>query len=187
MEGKRVFIGLPVDKVLKDAADLFRIAHGGLTVRWIKPENLHLTLVSPWKCENIEPVCAVLKRVADENAAVDVLFDKLSFGPDERRPRLLWATGKAPKALVRLQSMLLDASVLSDEACRPFLLHLTLARFSAKDYHSVPSGRFREPVSWRGSLDTLSLYESILKPDGAEYRQLCRFTLSGFKDFSRSY
>jgi len=35
------------------------------------------------------------------------------------------------------------------------------------------------PVEWDAVLDTLVLYESILKPEGAEYRVLCRSGLSG--------
>ena len=179
MTAKRVFIGLPVDLALRDAADSFRTSHSGLDVRWIRPEHLHLTLVPPWNCEEVDPVCSRLKSIAGCHGAMEVLFDRVSIGPDERRPRLLWATGTAPEPLVRLQSMLLSAFDFSDEAPRPFLLHLTLARFNSKHLHSIPSERLREQVCWNGVLDTLSLYESVLKPSGAEYFQLCRFTLSG--------
>jgi 2'-5' RNA ligase len=39
--------------------------------------------------------------------------------------------------------------------------------------------KLREPVAWPATLETLCLYESHLKPGGAEYRELCRFVLGG--------
>ena len=52
--GKRVFIGMPVGEVFRDRACAFRVLHDNLPVRWISPENQHVTLVPPWYCDDVE-------------------------------------------------------------------------------------------------------------------------------------
>ena len=179
MNGKRVFIGMPAGRELVEAAEGFRRAHDGIQVRWAKPENLHLTLVPPWDCRDIDPVCRALENDVAGRAPEEVLFDKVSFGPDQRRPRLIWATGVPPVALLELSWLLQGLPGIREEHRRPFLLHLTIARFNSHDLRTMSSKKLREPVQWRGMLDAVCLYESILKPGGAEYVELCRCTIPG--------
>lgn len=179
MEPGRVFIGLPAGKQLSGAALRFRHAHGDLQVRWMAPENLHVTLVPPWALVDPEQACRLLERFASRARAVPVRFDSVSAGPDPRRPRLLWATGKAPDCLGRLSAELNEAFGNGRESCRAYLLHLTIARFSRQQPVASAIPELQEAVAWEGLLDTLALYQSILMPQGAVYRMLCRYRLSG--------
>ncbi|NTW53098.1 MAG: RNA 2',3'-cyclic phosphodiesterase [Chlorobiaceae bacterium] len=174
MNGKRVFIGMPAGRELVDVAETFRRTHASLQVRWVKPENLHLTLVPPWECRDIEALCHALEDAAPAPAPVEVLFDKVSFGPDQRRPRLIWATGAPPPALSELSWRLQALPGIQEERRRPFLLHLTIARFNSHDLRAMGSKKLREPVQWAGLFDSICLYESVMKPEGAEYIELCR-------------
>jgi 2'-5' RNA ligase len=177
MERKRVFIGLPADDALRAAAAAFRHSHGGLKARWIRPEYLHVTMVPPWELPDPEPVCMALEVIASSTAPVPVRFDEVSAGPDPRRPRLLWATGAAPDSLCTLASQLSGTFGDGKEAQRGFLLHLTIARLNRQEARSSTIMKLHEPVGWDALLDKLCLYESILKPEGAVYRELCRFPL----------
>jgi len=174
MNGKRVFIGIPASRELVEVAGVFRRSHMAMQVRWVKPENLHLTLVPPWECRDVEPVCMAIREAAAGQVPVEAFFDKVSFGPDQRRPRLIWATGVPPLALTELSWRLQSLPGIQEEHKRSFLLHLTLARFNSQDLRSMASKKLREPVEWRGMLDAICLYESIIKPGGAEYVELCR-------------
>ncbi|HWQ25941.1 MAG TPA: 2'-5' RNA ligase family protein [Chlorobaculum sp.] len=179
MNGKRVFIGMPAGQGLVEAAGAFRGSHIDMQVRWVKPENLHLTLVPPWECRDVGPVCRAIEDAAKGLAPVDVLFNKVSFGPEQRRPRLIWATGAPPAALAELSRRLQGLPGIDEEPQRlPFLLHLTLARFNSHDLRSMASKKLRETVEWNGTLDAICLYESIMKPGGAEYVELCRSSFS---------
>jgi 2'-5' RNA ligase len=171
MEHRRVFIGLPAGKALCDAAGVFRRSHRELQVRWIPREHLHVTLVPPWALTDPGPACRVLERFASGAPAIPVRFDLVSAGPDPGSPRLVWATGKAPESLTRLASRLNATFSAGGGPERGFLLHLTLARLDRQRIGHVTG--LREAVGWVGSLDTLVLYESILKPDGVGYRMLC--------------
>ncbi|HWR00396.1 MAG TPA: 2'-5' RNA ligase family protein [Chlorobaculum sp.] len=186
MNGKRVFIGMSAGRELVEAAGAFRRAHEGLQVRWVRPENLHLTLVPPWECRDVDPVCCALEHAVAGQASVEVLFDKVSFGPDQRRPRLIWATGVPPVALSELSWLLQGLPGVEEEHRRRFLLHLTLARFNSSDLRAMASKKLRETVEWRGLPDAVCLYESILRPGGAEYVELFRCTIPGIQKINSS-
>jgi len=179
MEGRRVFVGLPAGRDLAEAAMEFRQKHRELKVRWVKPENLHLTMVPPWPCADVDAVCHALQGEASRQAPFEVTFERVSFGPDKRRPRLIWATGKAPAAMSGFSRQLHAVTGVPDEPRKSFLLHLTIARFNSHDFRAMGHRKLSESVTWAGTLDVVFLYESILKSSGAEYRELCRFKLTG--------
>ncbi|HHE07971.1 MAG TPA: RNA 2',3'-cyclic phosphodiesterase [Chlorobaculum parvum] len=179
MEGRRVFVALPAGRDLAELVGRFRRAHAGLKVRWVKPENLHLTMVPPWPCTDVEAVCRALGDEAARQSSFNLSFERVSFGPDKRRARLIWATGNASDDMPEFAWQLHAATGAPGEPRSSFLLHLTIARLNSRDHVAMGSAKLREPVEWRCTLDALCLYESILKPRGAEYRELCRFPLTG--------
>lgn len=179
MKSRRVFVGLPACKALIEILDTFRRDHAGLKVRWTRPENLHLTMVPPWQCSSVDTACRALGAVLSNTAPFHVVFDFVSFGPDKRCPRLVWATGSAPSGMAEFAGKLVMANGVKEESRKSFLLHLTIARFNSHDFKAMGTRILHEPVAWACMFDTLCLYESILKPGGSEYRELCRFGLTG--------
>ena len=178
----RVFIGMPIEAALQEAVDGFRRTHPGLKVKWTKPENLHLTLVPPWECDECEPVCRMLKECAERYRPFQVRFDTVSPGPKggRRRGRLIWATGRVPGGLVTLQRELAASGESAESPQREFLLHLTMARCKPLDAGELHTPGLTDfPVEWNGLLNSLALYHSILNPSGAEYHILCRYPLTG--------
>jgi 2'-5' RNA ligase len=166
---RRVFLGLPAPAGLQEAVLQSRSLYSGFPFRWTAPEHLHVTLVPPWQCPDIGPVCAVISETALRYPCFSVVFNSLSPGPSRRKPRLLWATAKAPLHLLQLRREL--ALGFSAEADHDFFLHMTVARFRPE----AVSGILPEPriVFWPGTFDRICLYESLLYPSGAVYRELC--------------
>ena len=175
-KGKRVFVAIPAWTELRRSAALFRETHPEYHVRWLKQEHLHITLVPPWQCSDIEEVCRIVHEVAAMFPPVPLSFDTIAATSSKRKTRLIWAIGQAPDKLHELRREL-QAKLGSAPDEREFLLHLTLARFSGREkveFCSLP-----ESVEWQGSLTSVTLYESILHPSGAEYRVLCDHPLPG--------
>jgi RNA 2',3'-cyclic 3'-phosphodiesterase len=170
---RRVFIGIPAGEELMAEVTEFRKRHAGLRVRWIKPENLHLTVVPPWESENPVGFCGILEDVASGFQAADATFTLVRPGPVPSRPRLVWATGKASSFFPALRDELSTRLSPVSVEHRPFLLHLTIARVRHEDERALARMELEEPVSWSATFRRLCLYESILKPSGAEYRILC--------------
>ncbi|MCF8217205.1 MAG: 2'-5' RNA ligase family protein [Chlorobium sp.] len=175
---KRVFIGIPAGEELREQVLAFHKQHARLPVRWIQPQNLHLTVVPPWLCDKPELVCSALGDVAALFASTDVQFTSVSAGPDAAEPHLIWATGNTTQFFSTLRHELYSRISLQKSDERPFFLHLTIARVRRDEQQTIIRMKFRAPVVWNACLRGLSLYESVLKPTGAEYRVLCGATFS---------
>ena len=102
----------------------------GFPVRLIAAADLHLTLVPPWNEVSIPEAVGKLGIVADRFGDFTLEFRHVGYGPEPRRPRLLWAECAAGLELARLHAELLLAFGQTDE--RPFRPHVTLARLRGK-------------------------------------------------------
>jgi len=123
----RVFVGI---KIAADVASaLARLAADGLQgapVRLIASADIHLTLVPPWNEVAVSAAIATLDRVTAAFAPFPLTFAHVNYGPQPRRPRLLWAACAAGDEIAALHASLLEAYGQSEE--RPFRPHVTLAR-----------------------------------------------------------
>jgi len=61
---------------------------------------------------------------------------------------------------------------------RPFLTHLTIARFKKKDFASFPTRDLHNKVFWEEKVNSFLLMESRLKRSGAEYEKLAEIPLT---------
>lgn len=173
--GKRVFIAMPAGEVLRGNALAFRASHSSLPVCWIPPENLHVTLVPPWYCEDTGEVCKELHDLLADVKPFDVCFNEISAGPTARKPRLIWASGGIHTVLGELRGRLSSlAGPESDNNERNFFLHVTFARIRKGQKVNLSP----EAIDWKATLNSVCFYESILHPSGAEYRMLCEVELS---------
>ncbi len=156
-------------------------------VKWVRAENLHVTLkflgeTPPAKLESLQRVLAAV-RLAEP---VRLDFRGLGFFPNEKRPRVFWAGMEAPSNLKSLAADIDQAAhrlgfPLEE---RPFTPHLTLARFQPPDLAPNLQQAIRaQQLQNFGSLtaSNFHLIESKLKPTGAEYTtvQTVRFAPEG--------
>jgi 2'-5' RNA ligase len=122
----RVFVGVKIEAAIAD--ELSRLANGleRFRVRRIAAADIHLTLVPPWNAESVPEALEKLRLAVASFGGFALMFEHVGYGPDPRRPRLLWAECAASDVLTRLQAALLRAFGRADE--RPFRPHATLAR-----------------------------------------------------------
>jgi 2'-5' RNA ligase len=122
----RVFVALKIAPEI--AGELAQIAREleRFRVRLIASADIHLTLVPPWNEISIPDAVGKLGRVADRFGDFTLEFRHVGYGPEPRRPRLLWAECAAGPELARLRAELLLVFGQTDE--RPFRPHVTLAR-----------------------------------------------------------
>jgi len=155
-------------------AERFRVARSGLPVRWIPVENLHVTLVPPWRCDDAEAACRRLRKLLAGRPPLEARFSTIAVGPTRQRPRLIWVSGGADEAMGELGRTLSSLAVNRTEAeDRDFLLHVTLACLK----RGTPLRLRPENVDWRCTFDRVRLYEAILLSEGAKYETLCELVL----------
>lgn len=170
----RVFVALPIfalqDEVLK-----IQKKYSNLPVRWILPHNLHITLVPPWEENNIELISNNLKLLDGQFQAFKINFNLISYGPNKFSPRLIWASGSAPLELLKLRNFIFNVLGKKPEK-RPFLLHLTLARFDSGRKIKLPPLDVK--IFWEEKVKEFVLMRSHLLKAGAEYETLEKFKLN---------
>jgi len=179
----RLFVALDLPEDVRRAlGDLMaRLKPECRGARWVRPEGMHLTLkfIGEAAPEKLDSIRRALAGVPFEQA-VELRFRGLGFFPNERRPRVAWCGVEASPNLVRLAAdvdrALVPLGVPSET--RAFVPHLTLARFNSpqgleKIVRAAADFKSRDFGSAGNS--EFYLYESFLKPSGAEYKRLATF------------
>ena len=167
----RIFVGIIISEKLQEEILSWQKRHCRLPVRWILPPNLHITLMPPWYESDLDPIKDKLKSLTGKFSSFSVEFHAVTFGPDPKHPRLIWAEGPYNRKLADIKDKL--ASSLKQPAeLRSFQPHLTLARFRPQTFSSFRVKQLNEKISWKEEVKAISLVESHLTPAGATYNQI---------------
>ena len=186
----RLFLALDLDSAARArAAEAQRRARKAaerqdVTVRWVRPQNLHLTLAFLGEVDADR--AALARRAAGEawpHPPFRIELASLEVVPRSGAPRTVWLPVSA--GLRELEGLHADVRTrMGPFAATPvdprLRAHVTLGRVRRA---SRASGRIREAmarlsvptIGWEA--DTVTLYESRLTPGGASYRALARTPL----------
>lgn len=179
----RLFVALEIPSTVRESFAEFLKSLRDISSRprWVRPENLHVTLkfIGELPLEKLGAVRDVLAAVRSEEA-VTIDFRGLGFFPDEKHPRIFWAGIEASPNLKTLASDIDQATetVGIPREQRPFSPHLTLVRFQPPGLPDKLRSAIQKNLAREfGSLHTTQfhLIESKLKPTGAEYTTLESF------------
>ncbi|MGA7792752.1 MAG: RNA 2',3'-cyclic phosphodiesterase [Candidatus Acidiferrales bacterium] len=185
----RLFVALDIPDDVRAAihAIMAKLRLDCRNARWVRIEGLHVTLkfIGETSSEEAAAIKAALASISPRTP-IPMKFHGLGFFPNERRPRVLWAGIEAVPALAELAAAVetsLGALGIPREE-RAFSPHLTLARFD------TPRGldALHAAIEKTGPLEfgvttakEFHLYQSVLKPGGAEYTRLATFSFAGRK------
>jgi RNA 2',3'-cyclic 3'-phosphodiesterase len=148
-------------------------------IRWIPPDNFHLTLKFLGAVEETktDPICAALERELHPFPRFTINAKGLGVFPGVKRPRVLWVglEGKELTALASRVEAALDPLGFTPEKREP-KPHLTVARWRqfegssrklAADLESWKNHEFGETM-----VAEVVFFQSVLKPQGAVYHRL---------------
>lgn len=158
------------------------------SVRWVSPENIHLTLkflgnISP---AQVDALTSMLQAQADSVPAFEVEVGRLGSFPDGKRVRVLWVGLHAPAELAALSRGIESACARLgyESEKRGFSPHLTIGRVrqdaSAADAQKIRRAFEAATIDSLGvvRVDSAHLFKSDLKRDGAVYTKLFSAPLS---------
>lgn len=175
----RAFIAIDLDREIKSA--LVTLVHGlkalRADVRWVDAGGMHLTLkfLGPIEESRALRVRGIMDEVGRRHAPLSLRLEGTGAFPSDRAPRVLWAGVAAEPGLLALQEDLdaaLEAEGFERER-RAFTPHLTLGRVKGPDGLAramAELGAHRGDAFGAMTVRTLALFESVLRPEGAEYR-----------------
>ena len=176
----RAFIAIELPTTIQDilyrtCLELGERIASRAAVRWVKPENIHLTLRF---LGNIQPdLIPQIGRAIDQEVAhlpvFDLELDELGSFPNPGNPKIIWVgiggdTGPLNQLHASIEKELTRFGWEPDG--RRFHPHLTIGR--VKDRRPVTDANLpykRKIESFPFSVKAVSLIESVLKPEGASY------------------
>ena len=153
-------------------------------VRWIVPENIHLTLKFLGAIEesSVAPIGEALRAHLRLFQPFTFSVKGLGVFPGPRRPRVLWVglTGDrfAPLAL-RVEAALQPLGFTPEN--RQFTPHLTIGRW--RDNGLPFAALALELKKWQNyafgecNIASVQLMQSMLRPGGAQYREILSVAL----------
>jgi 2'-5' RNA ligase len=185
----RTFIAIPLPKIL--ISWIFGIQEQlksySFPVRWVKPENIHLTLkfLGDIPIKSVDSIAMAMGDTFRRYLPMTLFAKGLGVFPGIKKPRVIWlGLSGDVKALSGLQANL-DSNLekigfLREN--RQFKSHLTLGRIKG---HIDPRNlfdvlrSFSEFTSEPFDTTELILYKSELKPSGASYTKLKTVVAAG--------
>ena len=162
---------------------------GDVPVRWVDPENIHLTLkfLGDVSVTNIQVLQELLHAEVNSYKPMVISVGGVGAFPKLRSPRVIWVGVESPPEMVSIQRGIdaQTARIGYPSDSRPFSPHLTLGRVSRNA--SPPEVRVigdvlnSQKIGFLGVARVMGihLYRSDLKPSGAEYTQLYTASFGG--------
>ncbi|MDP8208342.1 MAG: RNA 2',3'-cyclic phosphodiesterase [Candidatus Electryonea clarkiae] len=178
-----IAIELPEDLRIRLAAVKDRLETGGDKIRWVKPENMHLTLkflgeISEKQAENIG---SALNKLAEEYPLTTLEIGGVGVFPRRKNPKVIWAGIKENQVIKKLhesiENIVFEEGIEKDK--RPFKPHLTIGRVKQMEKTSrlpdlldeVELETVNVPVKH------ITLFRSKLTPEGPIYTRLTKAEL----------
>jgi len=184
----RVFIAINFPEDIKEKLFNFSNRYPNLPARWVKKENIHITLSFLGNLDDNQllETIGTVKEVAARHNPIFIKLNKICYGPPKKfPPRMVWVEGEENDALSRLHTGLEDAffklpsyqyKIKED---RPFSLHITLARIKSFEFRKLTEKiEVNEDLDLNFEVDTIQVIESQLKKTGPEYSLLESISLS---------
>jgi 2'-5' RNA ligase len=175
----RAFIAIDLEPQIKESLRSLvqELRATRADIRWVSGGGMHLTLkfLGPIDERQALRVRQVLKDVASLHHAFPLRLEGTGAFPGETSPRVLWVGFAAEPELLSLQSDLdaaLEAEGFESEK-RGFTPHLTLGRVKGSERVAKAMSelaKHREDSFGAMTARKVALFESLLLPEGAEYR-----------------
>lgn len=180
-----IAIDLPdsLHAALAESQQAFRKTAGDAS--WTRPEGIHLTLKFLGEITDAQ-TRQVVEALGQLGPSTPFPVEVKGFGffPTAERPRVFWAGVVAPPALAelagRIEGLLEKAGFARED--RPFSPHLTLARFKIpRPQPALVAAAMTRSAASLGKFEASEffLFESKLSSQGAQYRKVMRFPLTG--------
>lgn len=185
-EKSRLFIAFPVKYSipLVECLKELKSALNHEQIKWVAPENLHMTLLFLGDVENsrLDTVCKTMDKSITGRKGFACEVSGIGVFRDFRNPRVIWM-GLSPVEPFRslYQSLAPVAELLGIETGH-FKPHITIGRIRKiyrKDVLKCVVEKYHDRSLDVFPADRIILYKSVLRQEGPEYTPVHRVMLGG--------
>jgi 2'-5' RNA ligase len=185
----RTFIAVDLGKAIRDRCVALQevLARAGTDVKWVEPENVHVSLLFLGEVEDrdVANLCRAVAEVCAAHGPFAMHVETAGCFPNPRRPRVLWVgVGEGAAELVALhdalETPLLELGCYRREE-RRYKPHITLGRVRGDRPASALATALLKQASWHGGVTQVQevrVLSSELTPQGPIYTVLSRAPLS---------
>jgi 2'-5' RNA ligase len=184
----RTFIAIDLGKAIRDRLVALQenLARSGTEVKWVEPENLHVTLLFLGEVDerDVPQVCQVVAEAAQQQTSFPLSVENAGCFPNVRRPRVLWVgvgEGKQEVCILHdaLEKPLLELGCYRREE-RQYTPHITLGRVKSDRPTDKLASALLKHAGWKGGETTVRevlIMSSELTSKGPIYTVLSRAKL----------
>ncbi|MBN2027831.1 MAG: RNA 2',3'-cyclic phosphodiesterase [Actinobacteria bacterium] len=186
----RLFVAADITRDIREllASTMERMRGEGIDARWVKPENLHLTLkfIGEYGEEGLDTLLREIHKAAGKSKPFDAVLGGCGAFPSRSKARVIWVgmsngVDEAAAIARKLDARLEKVGIKRER--RQFRGHLTLARLrrpqDCTEFLEDMSGMLKGLQDLPFHVEEIMLFRSILKPQGPTYVELETVALGG--------
>ena len=186
---KRLFLAIPIKTNDNGFIPLLeglrrQLAHEK-RINWVKPEHIHLTLkfIGNTPNEDIPKIIDAVGEMLHNHKSFTMDFNRTGIFGSRYAPRVLWlGMQNTPQELYELEEDTLSTfdklGYLRDR--QNFVPHITLGRIKElceKQYFQKVVAATEQKSYIKQDVNEIILFQSILRPEGAFYKEIKKFEL----------
>lgn len=183
----RTFVAVEIsEEIRKGLSDLItRLKTTGADVKWVAPENIHITLKFLGYIEDtqVAAVSELIRKAAASINSFTVAIKHLGVFPNTKKPRVIFVVAHEKGNNLATIYSRLDESLTElgiEREGREFTPHLTVGRVkSSKNLKALAEAMdsLKESSFGQQTVEDVVLMQSDLKPTGPIYKKLAYFSL----------
>jgi 2'-5' RNA ligase len=186
----RTFIAVETGKAIRDRCVALQegLAQAAEGVKWVEPENLHVTLLFLGEVEDrtVPTLCRAVAEVCAGHGRFRLSIEGVGCFPNPRRPRVVWVgVGAGGGELIALHEALeppLLALGCYRREERRYTPHITLGRVRGEGSTAALAAALAHKAQWQAGITEVRevrVLSSELTPKGPIYTILSRAKLGG--------
>jgi 2'-5' RNA ligase len=186
LDMKRIFIAVKIEagETLIKMISSFRDGLKNENIKWIAPDNLHITLafLGDTQEDKIKAIITILKEICERSVEFEIEIKGTGVFKNIKDPRVIWTGIEPSEKLIQLHHMirigLKDTAINIED--RHFKPHLTLGRIrNLTDIRALNThiAEYQNREIQKVPVSDVILYESILHHSGPVYTPIIKVDL----------
>jgi RNA 2',3'-cyclic 3'-phosphodiesterase len=183
---KRIFIAIKVypEESFLEMLNCFKSVLRNDNVKWINPENVHLTLAFLGNTEDkvISEIGTMLEKTCKSTGQFEMVIRGTGVFRNLNDPRIIWTNIDHSDELLKLDNKILSVlrmmNIKLDD--KPFKPHITIGRLkhlNDKEAFKQLTEQYKSVELQKVSVSEVILYESILLEKGPKYVPVGKYDL----------
>jgi 2'-5' RNA ligase len=182
----RTFIAIELPQEIKNRLAQLQtlLKKSGADVKWVKPDNIHLTLkfLGEISEETLPKIIKIIESATLGKKQFEISLSSLGTFPEGKTPRVIWIGVNKGDQEIKNIAETLEENILAGldipKENRPFSSHITIGRVKSnlnmgrltKDLKEFEGYFGKETIEFKTS--GITLFKSSLGPSGPSYEPL---------------